>query len=209
MSGSVAIVTGASSGIRKATALRLARDFQNVVIVARRGDELADVPAQIKAARANALALEQNLMAPAAAEAVVKAAFDQFGRIDALLNVAGAIPGLDVFEMTGEQWSAGIELKFHGARRLTMRAWEALKASKGAVVFPLGNAAVTPKAGAAAVAEGRGNRPRRLHRGGYDMPFMSFEPPSFRRKIALRAQKMARSSCCYAEERDLSARSRI
>jgi 3-oxoacyl-[acyl-carrier protein] reductase len=195
MSGSVAIVTGASSGIRKATALRLARDFQNVVIVARRGDELADVPAQIKAARANALALEQNLMAPAAAEAVVKAAFDQFGRIDALLNVAGAIPGLDVFEMTGEQWS--------------MRAWEALKASKGAVVFPLGNAAVTPKAGAAAVAEGRGNRPRRLHRGGYDMPFMSFEPPSFRRKIALRAQKMARSSCCYAEERDLSARSRI
>ena len=42
----------------------------------------------------------------------------------------------DVFEMTGEQWSAGIELKFPGARRLTMRAWEALKASKGAVVFP-------------------------------------------------------------------------
>jgi 3-oxoacyl-[acyl-carrier protein] reductase len=53
--------------------------------------------------------------------------------------------------MTDEQWQTGMELKFHGARRLTIRAWEALKASKGSVVFISGNAAVMPKAGAAAV----------------------------------------------------------
>jgi 3-oxoacyl-[acyl-carrier protein] reductase len=44
-----------------------------------------------------------------------------------------------------------MELKFHGARRLTIRAWDALKASRGAVVFISGNASVTPKAGATAV----------------------------------------------------------
>jgi len=42
-------------------------------------------------------------------------------------------------------------LKFHGARRLTIRAWDALRKSKGTVVFISGNAAVIPKAGAAAV----------------------------------------------------------
>jgi 3-oxoacyl-[acyl-carrier protein] reductase len=53
--------------------------------------------------------------------------------------------------MTDEQWDAGMQLKFHGARRLTICAWDALKASKGAVVFISGNAAVIPRAGAAAV----------------------------------------------------------
>ena len=151
MSRSVAIVTGASSGIGKATALRLARDFSAVVLVARDGEKLGEVGAQAKAIGAEPLALELDLMAATAAETVVKAAMDRFGRIDALVNIAGAAPGLDVFQMTDEQWSAGMELKFHGARRLTIQAWDALKASKGAAVFISGNAAVIPKAGAAAV----------------------------------------------------------
>src|SRR6185369_2785862 len=50
-----------------------------------------------------------------------------------------------------EQWNTGMELKFHGARRLTIRAWDALRESKGTVVFISGNAAVIPRAGAAAV----------------------------------------------------------
>ncbi len=54
--------------------------------------------------------------------------------------------------MTDAQWDDGMALKFHGARRLTMRAWEALKASKGSVVFMSGNAAQGPKPGNAAVA---------------------------------------------------------
>ena len=44
-----------------------------------------------------------------------------------------------------------MELKFHGARRLTIRAWDALRESKGTVVFISGNAAVIPRAGAAAI----------------------------------------------------------
>lgn len=148
---SVAIVTGASSGIGKATALRLARDFAAVALVARSGGKLTEIAEQTGVASCESLVLELDLMAPAAAEQVVKATLERFGRIDALVNVAGAVPGLDLFQMTDEQWDAGMQLKFHGARRLTIAAWDALKASKGAVVFTSGNAAIIPKAGAAAV----------------------------------------------------------
>jgi 3-oxoacyl-[acyl-carrier protein] reductase len=151
MTKSVAIVTGASSGIGQATALRLARDFAAVVLVARSGGKLAEVGEQVGSGGCEPLVLELDLMSPIAAEQVVKATMERFGRIDALVNVAGAVPGLDVFQMTDEQWDAGMQLKFHGARRLTIAAWDALKVSKGAVVFTSGNAAVIPKAGAAAV----------------------------------------------------------
>jgi len=151
MTKSVAIVTGASSGIGKATALRLARDFEAIVLVARDGEKLAETASEVKQLGAEPLALELDLMNPSSAETVVKATLDRFSRIDALLNIAGAVPGLDVFQMTDKQWNAGMELKFHGARRLTVKAWDALKASNGAAVFTSGNAAVIPKAGAAAV----------------------------------------------------------
>ncbi|WP_394778812.1 SDR family oxidoreductase [Undibacterium sp.] len=151
MSKSVAIVTGASSGIGKATALRLARDFGAVVLAARGGEKLAEVGELVKAIGAEALVLELDLMETTAAATVVSETTKRFGRIDALVNIAGAVPGLDVFQMSDEQWNTGMELKFHGARRLTIHAWDALKASRGAVVFTSGNAAVIPKAGAAAV----------------------------------------------------------
>ena len=151
MTKSVAIVTGASSGIGRATALRLSRDFSAVVLVARSGEKLAEVGAEVGHIGAEPLLLEADLSAAAAAETVVARTLARFGQIDALLNIAGAVPGLDVFQMTDEQWDSGMALKFHGARRLTLRAWEALKRSKGAVVFTSGNAADVPRAGAAAV----------------------------------------------------------
>src|ERR1700758_2528728 len=54
--------------------------------------------------------------------------------------------------MTDEQWKAGLELRLHGARRLTIRAWDALKQAKGSVVFMSGSAALDPKPAFAAVA---------------------------------------------------------
>jgi 3-oxoacyl-[acyl-carrier protein] reductase len=65
-------------------------------------------------------------------ESLIQGTLDRFGRIDALLNITGTVPQIDLFEMTDAQWEDGMALKLHGARRLTMRAWDALKASKGA-----------------------------------------------------------------------------
>jgi 3-oxoacyl-[acyl-carrier protein] reductase len=149
---SVAIITGASQGIGQATALRLARDFSAIVMTARQETELQKTAAAVKLAGAEPLVFALDLREPTSAEIIVKGALDRFGRIDALLNIAGAVPQIDLFEMTDAQWEDGIALKFHGARRLTIRAWEALKASNGSVVLISGSAALDPKPGFAAVA---------------------------------------------------------
>jgi 3-oxoacyl-[acyl-carrier protein] reductase len=151
MAQSVAIVTGASSGIGRATAVRLARDFSAVVLAARGAGQLREAAEQVNANGAEPLVIDLDLMLPTAAETVVAGALARFGRIDALLNIAGAVPGVDLFQLTDEQWNAGMELKLHGARRLTLRAWDALKASQGAVVLMAGNSAKVPTASAAAV----------------------------------------------------------
>jgi 3-oxoacyl-[acyl-carrier protein] reductase len=152
MKNSVAIVTGASQGIGRSTANRLARDFTAVVLVARNGDALKEVAETVEAAGAKAVSIALDLSQLGAPEIVMKTTMERCGRIDALLNIAGAVPQIDLFEMTDEQWYAGMELKLHGARRLTIRAWEALKASKGSVVFMSGSAALDPKPAFAAVA---------------------------------------------------------
>jgi len=149
---SVAIVTGASQGIGRATALRLARDFSAVVVTARNQDELQKTSASVNAAGAESLAYALDLREPQSAEVLVKGTLERFGRIDALVNIAGAVQQIDLFEMTDAQWEDGMALKFHGARRLTIHAWDALKASNGSVVFISGSAALDPKPGFAAVA---------------------------------------------------------
>jgi 3-oxoacyl-[acyl-carrier protein] reductase len=151
MAESVAIVTGASSGIGRAAALRLAADFSVIVAVARDAGGLEDVAGLVKGKGRRCMTIEQHLGLPAAAQTVISRTLAEFGRIDALLNIAGAVPGLDVFQMTDAQWDDGLAVKFHGARRLTLEAWDALKASGGSVVFVSGNAAVVPRAAAAAV----------------------------------------------------------
>ena len=149
---SVAIVTGASQGIGRATALRLARDFSAVAVAARNDEELQKTAAAVNSVGAESLACALDLREPQSADALVKSTLDRFGRIDALLNIAGAVPQIDLFEMTDAQWDDGMALKFHGARRLTMRAWDALRASNGSVVLISGSAALDPKPGFAAVA---------------------------------------------------------
>lgn len=149
---SVAVVTGASQGIGRATALRLARDFSALVLAARDQENLEKTAADVRSAGADAMVFAIDLRVPQSAETVIQATLERFGRIDALLNIAGAVPQIDLFEMTDGQWDDGMALKLHGARRLTIRAWEALKASQGSVVFISGSAALDPKPGFAAVA---------------------------------------------------------
>jgi NAD(P)-dependent dehydrogenase (short-subunit alcohol dehydrogenase family) len=137
MSTKVAIVTGASQGIGRSTAIRLARDFDSIVLVARNRANLEETASMVEQADA--------------AQEVVDGALAAFGRIDALLNIAGAVPQIDLFDMTDEQWDAGLALKLHGARRLTVAAWPSLKATSGSVVLMSGNSALFPKAPYAAV----------------------------------------------------------
>jgi len=151
MSHSTAIVTGASQGIGRATAVRLAKDFGSLVLVARNRDHLLETAGMVEARGAKALVLDLDLAEKTAAKIVVEKTLCASGRIDALINIAGAVPQIDLFEMTDEQWDAGMALKLHGARRLTIEAWPALRQANGSVVFTSGNSAIFPKAPYAAV----------------------------------------------------------
>lgn len=147
----VAVVTGASRGIGRATAIRLARDFAAVTIVARTEQGLAETADAMRASGAEPLICTEDLRRPDAAAAVVRATLDRFGRIDALACIAGAVSQLDLFALTDEHWDDGLALKLHAARRLTILAWDALVAAQGAVVITSGTSAYAPKASLAAV----------------------------------------------------------
>jgi 3-oxoacyl-[acyl-carrier protein] reductase len=147
----VAIVTGASQGIGRATAIRLASGFTRLVLVARDRVNLEQTADSVRAAGADALVIDADLKEPDVAPAIVARTIATCGRIDALLNIAGAVPQVDLFDMTDEQWEQGLALKLHAARKLTVAAWDALKKSQGAVVFMSGNSAQFPKAPYAAV----------------------------------------------------------
>ena len=151
MSDSVAVVTGASQGIGQATAVRLARDFSGLALVARNRANVDRTAALVQGAGSRALVIDADLGEVSAAQAVVDQTLSTFGRIDALLNIAGAVTQIDLFEMSEAQWDAGLALKLHGARRLTICAWPALKRVKGSVILMSGNSAVFPKAPYAAV----------------------------------------------------------
>jgi 3-oxoacyl-[acyl-carrier protein] reductase len=151
MTNSVAVITGASQGIGRATAVRLARDFSALVLVARNRANLESTAELARDTGTEVLVTDADLGEASAAQAVVDKTLSKFGRIDALLNIAGAVPQIDLFEMNDAQWDAGLALKLHGARRLTIAAWPALKQTKGAVVLMSGNSAIFPKAPYAAV----------------------------------------------------------
>ena len=87
----------------RAAALRLARDFSAVVLVARDKQNLETAASEITSLGAKSVVSAIDLRLPQSAETVVKGTLDRFGRIDALLNIAGAVPQIDLFEMTDAQ----------------------------------------------------------------------------------------------------------
>jgi 3-oxoacyl-[acyl-carrier protein] reductase len=121
-------------------------------LIARDEAHLQETAQKAKSFGAESLVLPLDLREPASPEKIVNETLSRLGRIDALVNIAGAVPQIDLLEMTDPQWDDGMALKFHGARRLTIRAWDALKASRGSVVLLSGLAAWDPKPGFAAVA---------------------------------------------------------
>ncbi|WP_131824224.1 SDR family NAD(P)-dependent oxidoreductase, partial [Mycobacteroides abscessus] len=89
LTGFVAIVTGASSGIGHATATALASAGAHVAVVARREDRLRDLVADIEAAGGSAIAVAADITNREAAATAVATVIERFGRLDILVNNAG------------------------------------------------------------------------------------------------------------------------
>jgi 3-oxoacyl-[acyl-carrier protein] reductase len=124
------IVTGASGGIGRATALALAREGASVVLVGRRSDVLADVARACEVAGGRGEPLALDVTAPDAGERVALACVEHFGRIDALVNSAGTSAVRSVEELTDDEWQAQWELHVMAPMRL-MRAAAPAMADRG------------------------------------------------------------------------------
>ncbi len=131
LQGKVAVVTGATEGIGRATALKLAQEGAKVAICARGQDKLDKTAAEIRKTGAEVLAVSADMSKPADIERFMKAVTDRFGRIDALVNNAGTSARGKFLEIEDKTWSADIELKVFGAIRCTRLAVPHMKKNGG------------------------------------------------------------------------------
>jgi len=127
----VAIVTGASRGIGRAIAQVLSAEGMRVVLAARSRDGLEQTAASLPG---ESLIVVTDLRDADTPAALIAAAVARFGRLDALVNNAGATKRGDFLALPDTDWDDGFALKFFGAMRLSRAAWPALQASTGAIV---------------------------------------------------------------------------
>src|ERR1051325_5759286 len=114
LSGGVAIVTGASRRIGRAIAEALAAAGMKLTLAARSSDQLATLATSLKT---DCLVQAIDLRTADAGAAVVDATVKRFGKIDLLVNNAGATKRGDFFELTDDDWNDGFALKFFGGMR--------------------------------------------------------------------------------------------
>jgi NADP-dependent 3-hydroxy acid dehydrogenase YdfG len=114
LSGTVALVTGASSGIGEATASELAGRGAAVAIAARRKDRLDKLAGQIEAAGGRALVLETDITDRAQAEAAVEQTVGTLGRLDTLVNNAGMMLLGPVQDAPIDEWERMIAINVNG-----------------------------------------------------------------------------------------------
>jgi len=135
LKGKVAIVTGASKGIGRAIAQLLADEGMRLTVAARSRDDLVSLAAP----RGDACLVQAvDLRLPNAPAAVVEATVARFGRLDLLVNNAGATTRGDFLTLPDTDWADGFALKFFGAMRGARAAWPHLQASRGAIVNIVG-----------------------------------------------------------------------
>ena len=110
----VVVITGAGSGIGRATAMLLAARGCRLVLGGRREAQLAAVAAEIESAGGLAIFRRADVTRPAALEALVALACDRFGRLDVLVNNAGIGPISRFDALKVEDWDAMIDINIRG-----------------------------------------------------------------------------------------------
>lgn len=150
MTGKVALVTGAASGLGKASALRLAQLGADVTVVDVTAAGLAETAQAIRDMGRGVLELPLDLSDRANCRAAVEQTVSQFGRLDALCNVAGVLTLANAHEMPVVDWDRTIAVNLSAPFHLSAAAIPHLLEQNGAVVNVSSCAAFIGEAYAAA-----------------------------------------------------------
>lgn len=124
----IAMVTGAGSGIGRASALALLNAGYAVVLAGRRADALNETATLAGALGKNALPVPTDATDPAAVKALFAATHKAFGRLDVLFNNAGTgAPAIPLDELSFEQWKAVVDINLTAVFLCTQEAFRMMK----------------------------------------------------------------------------------
>jgi NAD(P)-dependent dehydrogenase (short-subunit alcohol dehydrogenase family) len=148
----VALITGAGSGVGRATAIAFAREGYRLVLAGRRKDALAETITLAKLTKARALAHACDVTDPAAVKALFAACKATFGRLDVLFNNAGVSRGGQIEDVSLEDWAATVATNLSAPFYCTQEAIRLMKAQtpKGGRIINNGSVSATaPRPGSA------------------------------------------------------------
>jgi NAD(P)-dependent dehydrogenase (short-subunit alcohol dehydrogenase family) len=124
----VAVVTGAGTGVGKATTLALMKAGWDVVLAGRRKERLEAVAREGVASGREALAVPTDVADPDSVKALFAEAEKAFGRLDLLFNNAGiGAPGVDLDELPVETWKSVVDINLTGSFLCTQQAFRIMK----------------------------------------------------------------------------------
>ncbi|MGU3292765.1 SDR family oxidoreductase [Williamsia sp. M5A3_1d] len=133
LSGTVAVITGASSGIGAATARAIASEGATVVVLARRVDRLTELVSDIEATGGSAQAHEVDVTDADAVARAIASIGDEFGRIDILVNNAGFLANTPALEADLADWHQMVDVNINGVLNITHAALPLVAAAPGGV----------------------------------------------------------------------------
>ncbi len=140
LAGQNAIITGASSGIGRATAMLLSEAGANVVLAARGASRLFKVADEIRKLGRHAFAVPTDMMVPAQIDSLVARTMSELGRIDVVVNVAGGTPPTAALAVTDQELEAAFHFNVTSAFHLSRAAAPHMAKSGGGSIVNISSA---------------------------------------------------------------------
>ena len=139
LTGKVALVTGGNRGIGRGIALALAAEGAALAITARGADDLERVAAELRAGGADVLAVPADVTDEGQVRDLFRHALERFGRLDVLVNNAGAFDGGPLDELSVEAWDKVIAINLRAPFLCTREAMRVMKKQGGGRIINIGS----------------------------------------------------------------------